>query len=1566
MGRTFRREPYSVSVGSDSLRYFTQTQFKGLCDIENVTDVDQQTFTDVQNMYVDENGVLSSRPPILREGDAFELASEYIIDEWIFGTYKLRLYRYISSIDANGAVRDDIVYDCTLYDEDMLAFRYVLRAVNCETVAGIVDGAQVYDEVQWGIPISSIGWDYMPKVTCAQIEDKVYIWFASIDFVVFNTRGFLHTDGVRYPYFESGAKYIYCPVHKLVVNGIETTLETKNFLSSTYKKRHQYSALSSINLEKLVGKQVEVGLNGTMTQDKSKHLYDVVMRENQTKMLIYPYSSIGMEYYTDIVQTARALVALRYSRVTHFMSVSYDGTYFQSLPVLHNTVGNPVLTRDGLYVIAFTTSGIAKCKLVAQESGDFAEDTDVLKWVVEPYMPNLMIHGQNRSIDKIDASFSPTGYFETIDQYAYIFRAPSIYSNIQDTNILYLYAEWLNGINGRVCAYQPLYTTGKDGSGMNLYKNDDIKLHFRYVAPTIEHPDLGAVVSVLSSSYNVYTDSGQKASAGASLSTIFLKLDENGIGRVLSNNDAVTVYRSAISQNWNRYLHKLDATGRLPVKSESAILSGDTVLSSTFPFNASEAPIYDKNASYNPGDYVEYSDYLFVCKIGNVGVSPLDTDCWEALYDPLGSGKKMQRRHKETKGTGNDKITAEFPWGFYALLKSRRYVIENTESSTKIPSSSLVKMTSKSVSFPYTNDELNDIFGPLSVTDINGTVLSNYSWSDFYSCVTLITDNNKIDSFIDRLYIMGANASAYCDAIKSFRLSPDGSARTCLSHCQQLDVQGFVPTIGNDAITYEFLVGYNMHTVDKDNNGSDDDYLMHVVQPVGLDGTYKEASVKRTILSSGDVSQWFRITPNANTVITDRYLYENDEVVYIPQNGILEPFMDDTHTLKNNDRLIVTLDGTARIGNIHKASVDGLSLELGSIESGDLVFFVENAVTEEDYMTPSEETVGDKTVIYGNLYIIEHVTAQYVADEETGIESYQFVGVVGGEIKVNDFIRLRAYGNAIVLPVGHPGNSTDSALTVSPRTYPQSAMYPDSATGDEWPSNFPSVKPLYPTTDGGIKEWEPGDSIPIGAISYYGITSVSKRIEPICVNNDGAWYNIDGTLWTSSVSERAILEIDEYVNASVQNVLDEEGTVIGQARAVDINLNVPDHCATMNEHYFSYADKGRYLLEISQVKRDENKVFTDEGTDLLLYLPGRNEQYFANKITALHPLSNTEMGVFTEKDIWYVGTTTLSDGTIAYTSPVKSKLPVGLRDGDDVITALDGQAIVFPTSRGLVALAPQDFVATTEKTLSFVSDTIQRRYGEFYGTDVMNAALILPGNSIPSYKPQIQLCIYKYWILMYKRFDRTIYVFDMRSSSWWIWTTPCPIRLLTSADSRLYILQQVDFSPVSTEFTPVYPLKRAPLMGVSCVLKDTEVYVGGYKDYVVDDSLAGTYQVRIESTGRRYILDRASSNISWYFKSQRLHLNEINAYKCIKGINLNLMQDGAMEVALTTKVFRDTYHPEQGDMLTTTIDEIRTFSKRLNLMHVVEFQYDIQNNGTESEIKLSSLSVKYEVKERIR
>lgn len=1087
MARTMKRQPFSVSTSSSDYakpQMFNQVEFKGLCDKKNDISIDQETFSDVKNVYLDESGVLVSRPPFKFEND-----EGYIVDEWQIGSYHLRLYRLLYLVTTKGEeyeseerapVEGNDFVDAN--GNHAYYYRFWLHCVS----------HNVSSERCWRISASDIGKDWVPDVACTPIEDKIFIWFAGIDFLVLNTAELC---------FEDAAKHLYLPVHEIVTSGIETDNESKNFLTDAYRRRYLYSTLSSVDFTKLQGKYVQVGMIGN--GGSSNHLYDIDLwhgeREN---LLIYPLSYIGDSVYVDVASTPEGMVYLRHSSSFGWTEISFDGTYFRRLPQLDEQIGNPLLTKDGFDVIAFTRKGLARCKIALSSITDASDD--LFKWSIDRFPFEF------NSVDEV------CGYFDTAQNFVYILNITR-----QSEKYTVIHAEHGTGTN---VLKKTLELRENDGHYFTFDSNT-CKPIIKYIAPT-------------------------GTSLAGDIPHLIVFVPYTGEGN-----------RMCFSVVW----------------------SGDT------------------GVAYNSNSFDTF------------------------------------------------------------MLNTREVTVASVVASDA--------------------------------------------------------------------YIYG------------FRRLIDESADSVFLG----DMEIYIPTVVNVA---------------------------------GRVGTF---------------------------------------------TGL-------RHDMRR--RISISL-------RFYKGYSNELSI--GASEFDVIAETSNYIVAEKDYIGEV-----DMPIPYTNGKA-KYITDKYYLSSDD----------------INDAQEL-------------PDNGRLANIT---------------------------------------------------------------KCQPLLYDSTGITYNIDGYLWTSMLISDVALELDEYVN-TVHSL--SAGTL-----TINVASEVPTSFITMNEHYFAFLVNTRQLLEVTSTRRDENEL------SFLLYLPKQNEQIFTDEITNLHPLSNTEIGVFTENNIWYITSITGDDGTISYSKPIKSKIPFGCRKGNSVITALDGQAIIFPTQRGVTALAPQDFIATTEKTLTYLSDTIQSKYENFYNTSIFN--MISVSNSTEC-KPFIHIITHKYWIMFYKHLGKELLLLDTRGGTWWTLNTPYPI-LSVSTEIKLRVLMQIDYLPTQN---------KTSLLGVSFVLTES----GEYFDDVIANTLNGDGEVIVENEFMtRSVLKPVSSIIDWRFASQKLHFNQINNYKAIKGLVLNLKGTDTMTAKLSTKVYRDTYHPEESDIVEIKINELRTFINRFNLLHTINFQYMIENDkeaDTQHQFQLNSLGIKYEVKERIR
>lgn len=211
----------------------------------------------------------------------------------------------------------------------------------------------------------------------------------------------------------------------------------------------------------------------------------------------------------------------------------------------------------------------------------------------------------------------------------------------------------------------------------------------------------------------------------------------------------------------------------------------------------------------------------------------------------------------------------------------------------------------------------------------------------------------------------------------------------------------------------------------------------------------------------------------------------------------------------------------------------------------------------------------------------------------------------------------------------------------------------------------------------------------------------------------------DGNLYTSNFTQK--IEVDIFTNG-------------------ELKFDVFDHETELSQFFVS---KGKNLY----INAQGSNVGVD---DFKWYFPERNVQEFDYEITNLHPISTTEIAVFLQDSIYYVKpVTTTIDGieTIAY-SYYKSRIPLGCEQGSEVITSYDNKYTMFVTKRGFVAMSYQDFIASDEQALAFLSDTIYDMFNEWN-------------------QGAIKLFQYNFWIILYRTNTGKAFIFDMRGNSWW-------------------------------------------------------------------------------------------------------------------------------------------------------------------------------------------------------
>lgn len=315
----------------------------------------------------------------------------------------------------------------------------------------------------------------------------------------------------------------------------------------------------------------------------------------------------------------------------------------------------------------------------------------------------------------------------------------------------------------------------------------------------------------------------------------------------------------------------------------------------------------------------------------------------------------------------------------------------------------------------------------------------------------------------------------------------------------------------------------------------------------------------------------------------------------------------------------------------------------------------------------------------------------------------------------------------------------------------------------------------------------------------------------------------------------------------------------------------------------------------------------DSDGNAMLYFTEDNKHTFNNTINNLHPISTSQVAVFFDNEIWYTDIESINE-TYVYTIN-KSKLSVGCKAKSDIVTTFDGKYVIFPSQRGLVAMGYQDFVASTEQTLTYLSDTILDRFNKFS-------------------KEYTKLHLYKHWLYCYN--NNAVYLFDFRNSSWWYFNIKNIDKIVTN-DDELLILAAGHLHEFIT---------------------DAEEY---YDDYY-DPTYKAIHQKDVE----------------WFVLSQKLHLGTLNYTKHIINITLNALDstiNGPMSMRLKVTNYRVNAIESENETLQYEIDVLRTYVKRLNYFKVNQFQYKLSYDDVESmpiPLSLDNITIKYNVTRQVR
>lgn len=356
----------------------------------------------------------------------------------------------------------------------------------------------------------------------------------------------------------------------------------------------------------------------------------------------------------------------------------------------------------------------------------------------------------------------------------------------------------------------------------------------------------------------------------------------------------------------------------------------------------------------------------------------------------------------------------------------------------------------------------------------------------------------------------------------------------------------------------------------------------------------------------------------------------------------------------------------------------------------------------------------------------------------------------------------------------------------------------------------------------------------------------------------------------------------------------------------DTKLFVPDADSQLDNYYFSKNNS----LYISKLVDSE---------DFKWYFPKINTQVFDDNITNLHPIAEDTMAIFFTDSVYRC----LWDSDVSAYRYYKTRIQVGCKKGGDVLTTFDGKYTMFASDRGLVAMSYQDFIASTEQSLTYVSDTIYQRFLKFTN----NAG--------------VKLYKYSYWIFAYKLDTKECYVYDVRNNSWWPFELQHNPTKFVTIDNEVKLLSKGNMHRFDTSDTKYYDYDGKTQAKVDWFILSQKLHLNALNNYkhIVNMTFVSLHDERVLAQG------------SYSDDNQR-----------------------DFDFKLQTAAYRkrlDSNIGSENDYVSVNyeIDVIRTFVQRLNFSKVCEFQYRLSydpENAIEIPLSLNSITVKYKVGGQVR
>lgn len=325
MVKTVNRQPYNVAqlkYSDIKYKYFTHNEWKGVCDDKNYLSIDQFTFADSNNVYVDAEGILKSRPSVkLRKDGPY---GTHIVNVFNFGNFT--------------------VYHKQIGTTNTLLFF---------TMKNGTETPMTIENYPNGIPV-------VGKFNLVYTDNKIYI---------FNDGKISYLDttpdpiyGTNYFYTANAQLKVYVPITEVITGNAVVKNESKNVLTSSYISRYLYDSSIQLNSPKLYNKTVDITVG-----DYTKSYWNFQQNSEQTiveECNTLPDNCTENGNYlfwandTGITMYAQKITSDG-TKNLYNLFYSLNGRFYKQLPYLADTIGYPALSTstDHVFAVLFKEDG---------------------------------------------------------------------------------------------------------------------------------------------------------------------------------------------------------------------------------------------------------------------------------------------------------------------------------------------------------------------------------------------------------------------------------------------------------------------------------------------------------------------------------------------------------------------------------------------------------------------------------------------------------------------------------------------------------------------------------------------------------------------------------------------------------------------------------------------------------------------------------------------------------------------------------------------------------------------------------------------------------------------------------------------------------------------------------------------------------------------------------------------------------------------------------------------------------------------------------------------------------